>query len=183
MARIKGSGLIHAVKSLRTYGGGKTHLPPRLRKYLTERILPSSWFPEEDHLEIIRALGKVLPRVLEDSKEDVYVSMGRAAAKQDLATIYASSVRPGDVLGTLTYGVAMWRTYHDTGSLTVTSAGPNHICLELVGYELPSTEMCRITLGWTTEWVKKAGAKDIRMRELQCCANGAKSCVWDIDWK
>src|SRR4051812_2880421 len=106
--------MLSAVKALRSAGAmAREVLPPRFHRYLEERILVSSWYPETDLMGLLAALGKMMP-----AGSDPFVFMGRTTAREHLAGIYRGHLRPGDVERTLRSGNALWRNYHDTGTLT-----------------------------------------------------------------
>ena len=82
MARAKGASLLGAVKWLRhDREAALRALPARLHPYLDARIQVASWYPEEDLLELIRALARILPA----NGADVYEQMGRFSARDQLA--------------------------------------------------------------------------------------------------
>ena len=61
MAKAKGSTFVGVVKYLRREGeAAKKVLPERLHHYLTDRISPATWYPEEDWLELVRAQSKLV---------------------------------------------------------------------------------------------------------------------------
>jgi predicted hydrocarbon binding protein len=178
--------MLNAVKTLRKYGKERALelLSPKLHKYLNDRILVSLWYPEEDQLELIRVLVQILSTTPGIPKDlDVYVLMGRDVAQNDMDKLYGKMLHKGDIDETLKFISSLWGLYHDTGSMTTTIIGPGHGRVELVNYGMPSTEMCRIQIGWITELVSLAGATDVHMVETQCHARGAQSCIWDLRWK
>ena len=180
MARIKGVSMLNAVKALRgEKEKARQLLPQHLHCYLDERIMVSGWYPEEDQLELIRALAQVLPA----SGTDVYEFMGRFTAQHDLAGLYGHMLRPGDPEGTLRRAAAIWQSYHDSGRLTVAFTGPGMARLTITGYGLPSSEMCRLLLGWYGELVRITGAHDVEIAEMQCRNRNDPACVWEVKWK
>lgn len=184
MGRIKGTAMLSVVKSLKVMGKDKAAavIPPALRHYLEERVLPSSWYPEDDHLTLLRALGGLLEASVPDLKEDVFVWMGRNSAQTDMSTVYASVVSTASSESTFRRGATLWQAYHDSGTLQVTMVAPNRGRIELVGYTHSAPEMCRIMTGWFTGFLQTGGAKGIRVNETTCKHKGAASCVWEAEW-
>src|SRR4051794_14322096 len=91
--RVKGVNMLTAVKALRSNRKRAAEiLPPPLHRYLEERVLVSSWYPEEDLLALLRALGSMLPPA-----PDPFAFMGRHTAREHLSGIYRGHVRPGDL--------------------------------------------------------------------------------------
>ncbi len=179
MARIKGVAMLNCVKALRSRKEQvRPLLPPHLRWYLDERIMVSGWYSEEDQLELIRALAQVLPA----QGMDVYEFMGRFTAQRDLVGLYGHMLKTGNPRATLQRGPAIWKAYHDTGTLGVEFTGPAMALLALSDYGLPTSEMCRLLLGWYGELVRMTGASDVEITETHCRLRGEASCVWEVKW-
>ena len=153
-------------------------LPERLRPYLEKRLLPSAWYPEEDHIGLIRVLAGILP----DPGMDVYEFIGESGARADLSGPYGHLIRPGDPAGTLQKGVAIWRTYHDTGLFRVVLDGPGAARVELVDFEAASPDQCRMMRGWNRSLLRMAGAKDVEAEETRCVHRGSAFCRWELRW-
>jgi hypothetical protein len=179
MGKTKGTSLIRAVKTLRANKDeARKVLPERLHGYLEERILVSSWYPEEDAWELLRALAKIMP----DTGMDNYEFMGRILAHDDLRGIYASLLREGDPAATLRRTAVTWGHYHDTGKETVLDLGDDHVVLEITGYDHPSRESCSTVKGWIHGLVTMAGGKDIRVVHDKCVLDGASACRFETTW-
>ena len=180
MGRAKGTTLINAVKALRMKRNEALRLLPKhLHRYLEERILVSSWYPEEDLLEILRTLAKLLPA----AGTDVFEFMGRVSARSDLGGVYASLLRQGDPATTLRRTAVTWKHYHDTGKEEVIESSDGHAVIEISGFDSPSREICSTVKGWIYELVELAGGKDIRVDHPQCVPEGASSCRFKATWK
>ena len=113
MGRVKGTILVPLVKLLRANKPAAAKLlSPPLQKYLEERVLPSSWYPAKDHVQLARVLVAVVPLGSEP-----YQTMGRGAARHDLTGIYKARLCAGDPMRTLESGLGLWRTYCDSGEI------------------------------------------------------------------
>ena len=180
MGKAKGTTIINAIKVLRTKkDAARKVLPERLHKYLeTERILISSWYPEEDFLDIVRALAEVIP----DPGMDSYEFMGRLSARHDLEGVYANLIRSGDPAATLRRTTITWGLYHDTGKQAVVESGDNYVVTEISGYAHPSRESCGTVKGWNAELAAMAGGKNIQVVHEGCVLDGAKACRFKVTW-
>jgi uncharacterized protein (TIGR02265 family) len=180
-ARTKGAHVINAVKVLRQdKERALKFLPPHLHKYLQERLLPSSWYPLEDHLVLLRAVAQLFmpPGV------DPWVAMGRGTARMDLTGngIYKAHIRPGDPARTLMAMTAIWRSVHDSGEVVATSDGPHHWVMTMQGYSVKAIEICTICEGYLAEAATIAGGVDVRVRHTACICKGSSECVWQVSW-
>ncbi len=179
MGKAKGTTLINAVKALRLKKDeARAALPERLHGYLEERILVSSWYPEEDLLAILRALAKVMP----SPGMDIYEFMGRILARTDLGGVYALLLRKGDPAATLRRTAITWEHYHDTGKEVVVESGDNHAAIEISGYDSPSRETCGSVKGYIHEKVAMAGGKEIRVVHNKCVLDGVSACRFEVTW-
>ena len=183
--RIKGTAMLNAVRALRSMDKDKATalLPPHLHKYLEgERILPASWYPETDMLEVNRALAQLIrPTLGRVTLEQTFVHMGRLVGPIDLSSVYAPMHSAGALADNIHRVTASWKQYHDTGSLTVTAAAAS-ARFELSDYGLPTRELCWIQRGWFEAYLEVSGVKSISVVEVQCCNQGASTCVWQATW-
>jgi hypothetical protein len=178
-AKVKGTNMLSAVKALRVAREqARAALPPRLHHYLEERILVSSWYPEMDMMELLTALGRLMP----PGGGDPFVFMGRSTAREHLAGVYRAHVRAGDVERTLRSGATLWRNYHDTGTLSVELDGERQAIVRLRDFAATSREFCRILTGYFTELVDQAGGKDVAVTKLDCSIDLAPDCRWRVSW-
>ena len=179
MGKIKGLAMINAIKVLRLKKDEvRKLLPEHLHVYLEERVMPSSWYPEEDHWELLRALAKVLP----DPGMDVYEYMGLISARADLGGVYAHLIREGDPATTLRRATFTWGLYHDTGKKEVVEFGDDYVISEISGFENSSRESCSTVKGWNAELAKMAGGKNVEVVHTKCVLDGASACRFEVRW-
>ncbi len=177
MPKVKGAHVLSAIKTLRAYREQALQLlPPHLHKYLQERILASMWYPFDDHLELLRAIGVIV------GGSDPWLLIGRAAARLDLAGLYNQFLRIGDPASTLKTMPAMWKSAHDSGEITLTKEGPGQVLVRLRGFIPRSAEICGICTGYLVESVIMACGKHPRVTHTECRARGANECSWSVTW-
>ncbi len=179
MGRIKGTVFVKVVKSLRSYGDkARDVLPSSHHHFLTSRILSTEWHDEGDYFELMRGLSKLLP----PSDVEVWEFMGRDSARVDLEGIYKTLCRPGDVAGTLKNLTPFWTLRHDSGEMTVDIQDSGSATIELEGYALEEPEVCRSIAGTIWQFLDQAGARDFRVNQTACTAQGADRCTWQASW-
>jgi uncharacterized protein (TIGR02265 family) len=178
MASVKGSNLVQVVKALRmNREAALASLPEKHRHYLQERILPSSWYPEADQLELLAVLASILP-----PGGDAWELFGRASAQVDMNGIYKRLVHPGDPERTLRNAPVAWRNLHDSGELEVSMEGERRGSITLRDYPVRSAEMCRLIGAYLAETLGLAGAREARTAKRECRARGASQCTWSVTW-
>lgn len=175
MGNAKGTTLLGAVKYLRQRrADALATLPVALHGYLDERIRTSSWYPEADLLELIRATARLVSGPTDQALE----IMGETTAREH-AEVY------GDLLTgqSTSRAFAVWSTQHDTGELRMTEEAPNRVRFEVVGYEDPSREMCLVSQGYIKGVMVMNGAADLSVEKLACRVWGDDRCTWRAMWK
>jgi hypothetical protein len=175
---VKGTNVLGTVKALRA--NRERALPlllPRLHRYLEERILPSTWYPEADQIEMLRVVACFMP-----PEPNPYIVMGRMAAMVDLGGVYRGYVRAGDPKRTVINCPGLWRNYHDTGDMTVTDEGERGSLVRLTGYHAACREMCHVTHGYLLEAAVQSGARAVRINKISCVVQRAVACSWRIEW-
>jgi hypothetical protein len=179
VAKVKGTNPIGAVKLLRRHrDAARAALAPALHHYLEERVLPTSWYPEEDLVALLRAMVPLLG----DIGGDPFELMGRAAVREHMEGVYEHLLR-GDRLTLARRVSALWQTQHDSGRLTLALQGPGRARYELEGYAHPSREMCATLRGYVLEALLASGFVDTRITEVACVLDGAERCAWDCTWR
>jgi len=172
VAKAKGTVLLGAVKFLRSRREEALRtLPETLAHYLSERISPALWYPEEDLLGLIRAILDLLP----GEREVVLRGMGEHTARAHREGIYARLMQATDADASF----ALWSTMHDSGELHTRPAGAGKVCVELRDYACPSPEMCIIIGSYVAETYRLAG-RNAEARKTRCRCRGDSLCAWEI---
>ncbi len=178
MPKTKGSHVINAVKVLRSQRErALALLPPRLHHYLEERILASSWYPMEEHFELVRAIAGMMP-----ASPDPWVIMGRGTARMDFSGIYRNHIREGDPARSLVAMAAMWRSANDSGEISTTVDAPRQATVRLRGYDFNKAERCRMVEGYLIEVVTLSSGRDARATHPECRVRSAADCIWRVTW-
>jgi hypothetical protein len=176
MAKAKGTTLLDAVKFLRTRREEALRvLPEHLHGYLQEKISTATWYPEEDLLQLIRAMLELLPGPRQQTLE----MMGSATARSHQEGVYAHLLEQGPTRST---SFALWSSQHDTGRLLVTREGPQANRVDLIDYALPSQEMCAIVGAYVAETMRMAGL-DVTNEKTACRLEGDDFCSWLCSWE
>jgi hypothetical protein len=179
MASAKGASLVGAIKWLRRNRAAALRaLPARLHHYLEKHIQLASWYPEEDLLELIRAVAKTLPA----AAGDIFEQMGRFSAREQLAGVYRHLLEGGDTSTLPRRGLVLWQSQHDSGRLRMTIDSTPSARIEVIDFALPSKELCAVLRGYTAEMFAMAGIKSLGVEESSCRLDGADRCAWRIRW-
>jgi hypothetical protein len=176
MGKTKGSAVLGAVKLLRARKiEAAALLPAALRRYLEERVVVASWYPEEDLIGLIVTCATLL----QVPGDRVFETMGALSARSHLEGVYADLLHRGPA----TRARTLWKTQHDTGVLSVTSETPTSVTYELVGWDHGSAEYCRLLGGYFAEVHRLAGAASPTFLHPTCRSARAASCTWVVRWE
>ena len=176
MAKAKGTVIIGLVKALRrNKEKAREILPAKLLHYLDERIVVASWYPVEDYVVLLRAVGKIAP----SPNGDTFIEMGRISARDHMEGTYSRLKKSVNRQAAFTLLTSMY----DSGEMKVLERAPGHALLEWVGFALPTREVCETFTGYQAQRMEMQGFEDVTVRHIKCRAEGSPSCRWDISWK
>lgn len=176
MPNAKGTVVVEAVKTLLVRREqAEAALPPKLRRYLDEKIVLASWYPLEDYIELLR----VMARVGAGGKISPCEQMGRDAAKSHMQGTYSRLSKSADRKAAMTLASSMY----DSGELRVVEREPGRAVMELVNFAIPSREVCETFTGYQAERMALLGFEDASVKHTRCRALGAPNCFWELTWK
>jgi hypothetical protein len=174
MGKTKGTVVLAAVKVLRSRKAEATKLLPQsLHHYLKERIVVSSWYPEEDLYALLLAISQLL------QVHNAFELMGANTAREHAEGMYSDFLQRDAA----SRARIMWKTQHDSGEFTVVEETPKSATYELREWPHASANYCRVVGGYFTELHRLAGAASPSYSHKVCRANGADRCVYVIRWE
>lgn len=178
MAKAKGTTLISLVKFLRSQRErALALLPESVHCYLDERIQPSSWYPEDDLLALLRGMLQMLPGGRDENLE----RMGAAVAREHMEGVYGH-LRSEDPDTLVRRSVALWASQHDSGTFRVAIEAPGRARYEVRDYARPSPEMCAIFKGYFAETLRVSGWVGVAVEKQSCVLHRADACSWLVTW-
>ena len=177
MPNAKGAVIIGLVKFLRKNRDRAVELlPAAQQRYLEEDIRLSSWYPEGDFVELIRACAKLIPLDYDAAVQQMGLIGARAHAE-----VYGDLLRSSTKSNSSVF--ALWSAQHDTGELRGFWESPTSSRIELVEFGAPSREVCLLAMGYLQGGFQLNGYDDISIEKRSCAADGADRCLWRVTWK
>ncbi len=174
--QVKGSNVRLAVKALRANRDRvASHLPPHLQRYLVERILPGSWYPEADQQELLGILCTILPV----PPPERWRFIGREAADDHANGLYAGLVSRGPA-GFFSVFASLWRLLHTTGEWQVESLGPTSVRASLSDFAVGMPEYGPLMEGYLSRVLERCGAGGVTVVCLGTTPDGA---TWQASWE
>ena len=176
MGNAKGAVLVGPIKFLRKHRErARELLPPPLHCYLEENVRLSSWYPELDFVELIRAAARIAP----GNPDEVIEHMGAIGAAQHVE-MYGDLMRTLPSTSSL---FALWSAQHDTGRLRAIFESPTSARVELVEFDSTSREICILSTGYIRGALRANGHDDVQVEKRRCVLDGAPCCEWRMTWK
>ena len=177
VAKAKGTVVVEVVKSLRRNRERALELiPEKLHHYLQERIVVASWYPLDDYLVLLRAVGKIMsPK----GGMAVFEKMGREAARTHMDGTYSRLKNQTNRQASFTLLTSMY----DSGELRVLEREPGHAVLEFAGFAQPARELCETFTGYQLERMSIQGFEDVHVKHTRCRGDGQPACLWEVSWK
>jgi hypothetical protein len=162
---VRGTNVRDLVRALRAHQRLRPlpDLGPWEQDLLRKHVSTTTWYS----LTIFERLLAVLHRYVYDGSEASAQSIGRAFAKTMIAQDANAFIHqtPLDALGQLH---AHWRMQFNFGDIVVSAlpdeAGHTQVRVKLTGFPDMSATHGHTLVGWTTQLVTEAGARDVQAR-------------------
>lgn len=169
-----------------------SRLTPRLRRYLDEPILASSWYPFEDYAALADLLASTVDRTFVPgdpyeffgrvlAQRDIGGSQERVPEKQRAATsgVYRNTVLAGQgVAGQIRRVLGIRRHYFTASSYDARRSGERSLRIRSTDFPVVSATNCASVTGFLDEACSMLGLG--RVRKAACTAAGASECAWEL---
>jgi uncharacterized protein (TIGR02265 family) len=141
-------------------------------------IVASKWYP----FETGERLDRAIVRVLGGGRGGVFEEIGAKSARRSLTNEHEAFLTPGDPQAFLKSAGIIYRYYYDTGYREYTETGPTSGVMTTYDAETFSAADCLTVIGWYKVALQMCGAKNVRMTEEECRADGGSCCRYRISW-
>ena len=181
MAKLKGTALLPAVKLIRK---NRDKMEPFLddlsRKFISQRILPGSWYPMEDATRLLTAIC----RFYGGNPVVAMEMIGTYCAESDLNGVYSHLIHPGDPPRSFRRAVMLWRNYQDSGTLHFLQPDPRRPRAILRLQEYAQTiPFCACILGMAKVVARLTGVgESFQIEEVRCTLRGESVCEFESTW-
>jgi hypothetical protein len=176
MGNAKGAVLLGPIKFLRkNRERARELLPAALHRYLEEDVRLSSWYPETDFVELIRAAARLAP-----GDPDVTIEQLGALGAAQHSEVYGDLMRS---MRSSSSVFALWSAQHDTGKLRGIFESPTSARAELVGFDSTTREHCLLAKGYIRGILVANEYDGVEVTELHCVLRGDPHCAWRMTWK
>ena len=176
MAKAKGTVMVGLVKALRrNKEKAREILPAKLLHYLDERIVVASWYPVEDYVVLLRAVGKISP----SPNGNTFIEMGRISARDHMEGTYSRLKKERESPGRVHAADLDVRHRRDESS----GARARPRAARVAGLRAPHARGLRDVHRLPGAAHGDAGLRGRDRPPHQVPRRRRPSCRWDISWK
>ena len=181
MKRVKGSIFIDFVKTI------KASKNPAYEKYLTaedkqllsQRLLPSAWYPFETFKHALEGIFEVLAK----KNLDTVRGWGRVYGEAIISGFYTGIIRDGRPLESLQKYPTYLKNMLDFGSMEVKESGTNEALVTIRNFDPAFVPFFYIMFGWLERSLEMCGAKDVKSELISATWQGAPETQVKFVWK
>jgi hypothetical protein len=184
MTQVKGTAIQSSLRYVRERFGAAAvdgilrALPADKGGLLKGSILVSAWYPLETLIEYMkeaeRQLGAQAPELLYD--------MGKASCDHGVTGVYKVFFKVGSPEFVTSRSARVFSSYYDTGDLRLLESRDGYSCVEILGLEPSTPQLCARLHGWLHRTLELAGAKNVRSTHSSCVHRGDPVCRFEGTW-
>lgn len=182
-AEIKGVGLRGLLKYIKqNYKPGIEtilgKLPPEQKRIFDTPILTSKWYPYSVFTELLKTMDQ------EMGQGDLSLcrKYGENSGGLDLNSIFKVFLKVGSPQFIIKRSDWFWKQYYRPGGMQVPETSDTMVRIRIVDFPI-TKEHCKVMEGWMEKSLEMSGAKNPRMREVQCRNEGAPFCEYIGEWE
>lgn len=155
-----------------------------------------SGLPEEDQVilgrlvavawvdfELGKRFDEAIVKRLGGGSARFFERLGEASAEVNLGTLHNAFLAPGDPQAFLAKAPQIYRLYYDVGWREYEATGEREGVLITHEAETFSNTDCLTVIGWYRKALELCGARNVRIIEEECRANGADVCRYRVSWQ
>jgi uncharacterized protein (TIGR02265 family) len=154
------------------------HLSPDDQRPL-RMLFTSNWYP----FELGRRLDDAIVRVLGNGRPEFFERLGAASADQNLGSLHAGYLTPGDPHAFLAKAPQIYALYYESGRREYERTGERTGVLTTHGAETFSAPDCLTVVGWYRRGLELCGAAGVQVTEVECRAKGGSVCRYEVAWR
>jgi uncharacterized protein (TIGR02265 family) len=181
MKRVKGSILIDFVKTIKASKNPayEKYLTAEDKKLLSQRLLPSAWYPFETFKHAFQGLFEVL------AKKDLETvpGWGRMYGEAIISGLYKGLIRDGHPMESLQKYPTYLQNMMDFGSVEVKELGTTEAVIAFRDFDTTLVPFSYLMFGWLERSLEMCGAKEIKNELLSAAWQGAPDTQLKFSWK
>ena len=180
MARVKGTILLDFVKTIRAdkKGSYDQYLTAKDREIISERILPSAWYPYETYMACFQGVAAVVGK----NNSQTIRQWGRLYGEAIITGVYKGIVKEGAPLDSLKKYSSYYRNLFDFGEFEIVPASPREAVLAVRGFDLQFEPQYHLIRGWIERSIELCGAREVKSDFVAKSWEGAPDTRLQLSW-
>jgi hypothetical protein len=146
---------------------------------LASAVLKALWYD----FAVGERLDQAIMNELGQGNRKIFENIGRKSAKIHLTTIHKVFVRPGKYHKFMEQAPVIYNFYYNKGHRTYEETGPTSGVMTTYGAETFSGPDCLTVIGWYKEGLEMCGARNVKISEKTCRAQGGTCCQYYLSWE
>jgi len=181
-AEAKGVGLRGILKYIKlNHEPGISSLLSRLadpeKKIFESPILTSKWYP----YSAFAGLLKIMDEEMGGGDLRLCRKYGESAGSLDLSSIFKIFLKVGSPQFIIKRSDWFWKQYYRPGGMEVPETSDTMVRIRIKDFPMVK-QHCMVMEGWMEKSLLMSGAKNPRMKEVQCRNEGAPFCEYIGEW-
>jgi hypothetical protein len=181
MARVKGTILIDFVKVIKSDKTGRfdKYLTAQDRKIISERILPSAWYPYETYKNCFAAVAAVVG----NNNPQTIRQWGRLYGEAIISGVYKGLIKEGAPIQSLEKYATHIRNLFDFGDLLTVPLSALEAEMVMRGFDPDFEPQYHIMRGWLERSVEMCGVRDLKSDFNMKSWDGAPETRLSLSWR
>jgi hypothetical protein len=177
---IKGSVVIPVVKAIKSDKSGvfDKYLTNKDREIISQKLLPSMWYPFETYKHCINGAFEVYAK----KNPEVIREWGRNVAQEAMTTIYAAFVTKRNPLDFLNTYEKIHKSFLDFSSVEVIPEKENQVLFKLLDLDPECIPFFYLIQGWLERGMELCGAKNTKLEFVSKSWEGKPDTSLRITW-
>jgi len=142
-------------------------------------LLATKWYP----FELGRRLDDAIVQALGGGKHDFFLRLGEASAARNLTTVHKDFLVQNDPHAFLARAPMIYSFYYEKGRREYRREGEREAVLTTHDAETFSAADCLTVVGWHRKALEMCGARQVRVVEEECRAQGGTVCRYRLSWQ
>jgi hypothetical protein len=178
--QVKGSIVVNLVKMIKKDKSGvyNNYLTEKDKAIISQKILPSSWYPFDMYKRCLNAIFEVI------AKKDLKIAKewGRIECQTAMSNIYARVIEGCDPLSFIKRYEVTHQNFYDFGKTEIIVEGKNRVVYKLSEFDAQFYIIYYLIQGWIEHGLELCGAKNIKSEFLTKSWEGHSSTSMRFTW-
>lgn len=180
MARVKGTMLIEFVKNIRALGTDKfmAFLTNEDREIISQKILPSAWYPFETYKRCFTALVNVVAK----GDMEMVRQWGQVYGEQIIKSVYKTLIVDEDPGLIFKKYRSLVKGFFDFGKFDMEEISEGEVLIKIIEFDPSFEAFYHVLRGWVEKSLEMSGAKEVKSEFVSKSWQGDPETSIKLSW-